>query len=296
MNIAPILKARFIVVALAGLLVSALLAGQASAYEFWAVDSACGHGHRISAGSADWDANCLSAGWDNTPPFSSGVAGGSTHWVRSNCSQYGVVYVSVDAIDYLDSKIKLTDSAKFEDKHWTNNVRDIACCINHGDNLCFKRQIEGDWIKHVTVSGGSWSDTWVDVRTQKKRYNFCQDNPDDIYCKVDPQGDAHVTPPPLNCGDHYCTAGDCEWRWERSSASETCMGRLWPGWNMTISAEEGESQTCTVTTECNTGAIKWYDENQSGGEWIYDDATFSAEVLDMDDLHNCSGVLQVGAC
>ena len=34
MNIAPILKARFIVVALAGLLVSALLAGQASANEF----------------------------------------------------------------------------------------------------------------------------------------------------------------------------------------------------------------------------------------------------------------------
>ena len=292
MNIASILKARFIVVALAGLLVSALLAGQVSANSWKDVSSACGHGHRISHGSADWDANCLSAGWDNTPPFSSGVAGGSTHWVQSNCSQWGTVVANVDVANFSDLRWTLTNGNRESQKYASVNVRDITCCINKSD-ICFKRQIEGEWIKHVTVTGSGWSQNWVDVRTQMRRYKFCQDNPDDIYCEVDPEGDAHVTPPPLNCGDHYCTVSDCESQYAQSSAVETCSG-LPQAWNMTISSEEGESQTCTVTERCMSHVVMYEDRN--GGYWVYEDTTLSADVSDMDDLHNCSGVLQIGAC
>lgn len=288
MNIAPILKARFIVVALAGLLVSALLPGQASAYYWW-VESACGHGHRVSAGSADWDANCLSAGWDNSPPFSSRRAGGSTHWVKSKCSHYGVVYVSVDVQGHLDLKIKLTNSATWSDGHEFNNVRDIACCISLGDNLCFKRQIEGEWIKHVTVTGGGWSQNWVDVRTQGKRYKFCRDNPDDIYCEVDPEGDA-LDAPSYNCGDHYCTASDCEWNWDRSAASENCFGHHYNEPEFSISDSDGSSRTCTVDVVCN-----YHSGNDQLGVWSVPQE-FSAESWQFDELDVCDGRIQIGSC
>ena len=287
MNIAPILKAGFIVVALAGLLVSALLASQASANDFrWG--TACGHGHRISKGSSDWQANCLSARWSNSWNFSR--AGYEVN-VKNECSEYGTIVTNID-IKSADDAYYHLHSSNEERFISIGKIRDVTCCIN-GSDLCFKRQIEGEWIKHVTVTGSGWSQNWVDVRTQKRRYNFCQDNPDDIYCEVDPEGDAHVTPPPLNCGDHYCTVDDCESQYAQSSAVETCSG-LPQAWNMTISSEEGESQTCTVTEKCMSHIV-WF-EDRNGGYWVYEDTTLSAEVEDMDDLHNCSGVLQIGAC
>ena len=193
MNIAPILKARFIVVALAGLLVSALLADQASANEEeYVTGAACGHGHRISHGSADWDANCLSARWSNSWNWS---RRGYEVNVKNECSEYGTIVANIDAKGGNDIKWTLNSSSE-ERSLPARKIRDVTCCINHSD-LCFKRQIEGEWIKHVTVTGGGWSQNWVDVRTHERRYNFCQDNPDDIYCEVDPRGGCARSTAPL---------------------------------------------------------------------------------------------------
>ena len=172
-------------------------------------------------------------------------------------------------------------------------IRDIACCINKS-KLCFERQVEGEWIRHVTVSGGSWSDAWVDVRTHEKRYAFCQDNPDDIYCEVDPEGDALVAPHPPNCGDRYCTAGDCEWRWDRSPASDSCYySKGDTRRTLSISAYDGSSQTCTIETRCNY--VGTSDDGTIEIQWVENE--FSAELLDFDDLDVCeNGIIEIGPC
>ena len=46
--------------------------------------------------------NCLHGWWNNSPPASSGVAGGSTFGVQSQCSEYGTVVASVDIINDYD--------------------------------------------------------------------------------------------------------------------------------------------------------------------------------------------------
>ena len=199
----------------AALLALALMAGHAAASQSWDVSQACGQAHRIDRATA----TCLNGAWDNSPGLWSGYAGGSDHWVQSVCSNHGLVYASVDIAGQLDKKYKLDNAAKQTSISLTSNVRAIACCINHGDQLCFKNQVEknASWeIRHVTVSGSGYSETTTDVSTHAKRYKFCQDHPNDIYCKVNPEGDALTNP--YNCGDHFCTAADCTWHWERSDA------------------------------------------------------------------------------
>ena len=281
---------KVLMVAVAAFLASALPAGQAVANTSWWVDSACGSGHRISHSSA----SCLSAGWDNSPDFWSGSAGGSTYWVQSHCSTYGLVYASVDVQNRQDHKVKLSNGNQYNGSLAVNDIRAIACCINHGDQLCYKWQVEkngANEIRHVTVTGSGYSSTMVDVSTHKKRYNFCKGNPDYIYCEINPEGDAFT--PPYNCGDHYCTVGDCTWHWNRSTADDTCHERFNP-YSMSISAEDGTSQTCTIQVKCESHIEPAI--SGGGGYMIYELNELSAPVWDFDNLANCSGTLQVGAC
>ena len=162
---------KLLTVAAAMFLALALPAGQAVATEGWSVSSACNQGHRIR----HQDASCLSAGWNNNPSFWSGVAGGLTYWLKSNCSAYGMVYAGVDVKNDLDQKWKLTEGGQISGSmSGAVDVRSIDCCINHGDQLCYKWQVEkntADKIRHVTVTGSGYSSTMVDVSTQAKRYN-----------------------------------------------------------------------------------------------------------------------------
>ena len=58
------------------------------------------------------NAGCLSAWWDNSPPASSGVAGGATFGMRSNCSNYGTVVTHIDVQDSGDYHIHLTTGSR----------------------------------------------------------------------------------------------------------------------------------------------------------------------------------------
>ena len=173
-----------------------------------------------------------------------------------------------------------------------SKVRDITCCINHGDNLCYKDQVRknsSNKIRHVTVTSSGHSTSWVDVSSHSKRYNFCKSNEDYIYCEKNPSGDAFTVP--FNCGDHYCNAGDCKWHWDRSPAgkSDKCRETAGYGFEFSIDATDGTSQTCTVEVQCQTGEVV-------NSHAVYQDNTFSAQVWDFDDLHNCDGTIQVGEC
>ena len=275
----------------AALLALALMAGHAAASQSWDVSQACGQAHRIDRATA----TCLNGAWDNSPGLWSGYAGGSDHWVQSVCSNHGLVYASVDIAGQLDKKYKLDNAAKQTSISLTSNVRAIACCINHGDQLCFKNQVEknASWeIRHVTVSGSGYSETTTDVSTHAKRYKFCQDHPNDIYCKVNPEGDALTNP--YNCGDHFCTAGDCTWHWERSDAYDSCLS-TGSGYSMRISASDGTSQRCTITAQCENGYSR-AGENGAPDTLFYQSNEFSAEVWHFDNLVNCSGYLKVRSC
>jgi hypothetical protein len=283
---------KLLMVAAAAFVTLALAAGQVVANQKWDVNSGCGSGHRISHSQA----SCLNAGWNNSPGFWSGNPGGCDYWLTGKCASYGLVYANVDLKDRLDHKWKLTNNSRNSNSGAMiiGKVRDIACCINHGDQLCYKNQIEktsSGQIRHVTVTGSGYSSTMVNVNTHKKRYIFCRDNPDYIYCEVNPEGDAFTTP--RNCGDHTCTVGDCTWHWNRSTADATCHEDFNP-YSMSISAEDGTSQTCTIQVKCESHIEPAI--SGGGGYMIYELNELSAPVWDFDNLANCSGTLQVGAC
>ena len=194
----------------------------------------------------------------------------------------------------MDEKWKLSTGNKQTYGYEASNIRSIDCCINHGDQLCYKWQVEkngANKIRHVTVTGSGYSSRMVNVSTHKQRYNFCKSNPDYIYCEINPEGDAFT--PPYNCGDQLLYGGDCTWHWNRSTADDTCHERFNP-YSMSISAEDGTSQTCTIEVKCESHIEPAI--SGGGGYMIYELNELSAPVWDFDNLANCSGTLQVGAC
>jgi hypothetical protein len=156
----------------------------------------CNNWARISKN----DATCLSAGWDNSPPASSGVVGGSTFWARNECSDYGEVRVHVDIAGNTDLHWHLDHSSKVSGEKWVNDVNHISCCVDKSD-LCFKEEVEpitsGEHegnIRLISVDGSSYWDGYGDVSTQSARYLLCEHWANIPYCRLDPEGDAFIHP------------------------------------------------------------------------------------------------------
>ena len=183
-------------------------------------------------------------------------------------------------------------------------IADAYCCFDQSD-LCYKSQVEKNdsgQITRVTKSSLTLSTTLVDVSTHHKRYDFCQANPDDIYCQVDPEGDANTEPEgpacaedsSCNCGDHHCTVGDCDWHWERSPAAATCA-TAGSGdsslYSSSIDAEDGTGQTCTLEVACETER-----KLHRGGDQRIEFNTVSDSVWNIDDYRNCDGTPREDSC
>ncbi len=270
------------------------------------------------------DASCLSGGWDNN--FDTATMGYS-HWVRNECAAYGTVIVHHDVIDASDRHWHLEDGNRKEyiSLHQTRN---LYCCFDDSE-LCFKSQVEAGaddasdgHIKQVTVGNGLVSGTYVDVSTHYKRYRFCQANPDDIYCTVDPSGDAKTEPPgpacaednSCNCGDHYCTEADCTSKWDETTpatrglfeesgdpdyhgcapSDDSDYGSYF---SATIDADDGTSQSCTLQVVCGAqGGANTYEN----GAWTYTRnlkrVQLIADVGDIYSHYNCGGVLYESSC
>ena len=281
------MRIRFVIAAMAALLLAPVIAKPGAANDGDFVESACSNSVRVSHSFA----TCLHGWYSNnynwSPP-------GYKHTVENKCPEYGTVIASVDVQGGSDWKWTLTNGDK-ETDYRLGKTNAITCCADKSD-LCYRSEVEriGSYIMKYAGSGTTY--TYVNVDTHEKRYQFCQSNPDNIYCEVDPEGDANRASLPFNCGNHYCNVGDCEWNWNRSSASETCnLG--FADSSMSISAEDGSSRTCTVVVKCQA-YINWIDPDDSsrGGHWVYGWNDFSAQTWQMDELHNCSGTLQRGSC
>ena len=266
MNTRSIVKTRFAVAALALFVVSALAAGPVSANTFESVNSACDQKYRMPHTTA----TCLDAAWDNTPPILSGVAGGSTFWAQNMCSDYGSVVASIDTINFLDSRWTLTNSSQERDQLSVYDIRNITCCIDRSD-LCIKKQVvaTGGQITRVTVTESGYEQTAVDVSTHEKRYEFCEDNADDIYCENDPEGDA-FTAPVYDCGADECTTEDCIAFWERSEAYDRCT----LNGNIELMRPMVGDTVCYIAAKCG----RTEDESH------HIPSSLMPAVLDMDDI------------
>ena len=272
-------RIRSIAAVLGAFVLAGVMASQAGAggYESGgACDSSDRESHR--------DTGCLHAWWNNSPPISTGVAGGSTMGAQNKCSDYGDITAHIDMKRWSDGQFDLDDGSKQRHKNAVADVRDISCCRNKSD-LCHRREVEKNSEGKIRVwSGSGTTYTWVSVSKARKRQHFCRQSEyrDGVYCRNDPDGDA-LDGHPYNCGDHYCTVSDCESQFEQSNAYSTCQedGTV-PSY--TISATDGSSQTCTVTATCKHGEEGLNDR----GIALYSVVkTLAADSADLADALNC---------
>ena len=88
----------------------------------------------------------------------------------------------------------------------------------------------------------------VNVSTHVKRYLYCNDNPDSIYCVNDEDGDA-FTVPTLVCGPsgnrRECRASDCNWAFDHAEndiVDDYC----------TLDSYSYEDGFCTLDATCSS--------------------------------------------
>ena len=96
-------------------------------------------------------------------------------------------------------------------------------------------------IEHYDSSDNSWD--WARVDTHKRRYEYCEDYEDSIYCEVDPEGDAFTDP--TLCDGQTCVASHCSSYWADSNADDRCHNE-----SMTFDGSEVWYPRCTVTASC----------------------------------------------
>ena len=239
------MKAGYLAIAAAMLLAGSLVSEDAKAGNRWVQSAlACTSAERISTN----DATCIEVWWDNTPPASSGVAGGSTYGARSFCSDYGTVKVHIDIKNGPDEHFILDESASISGEDDVKDVRAMTCCRPKSD-LCTKQEAK------VSVATGEimvWNSTdsdydLVDVSSHMERYEYCQDddNSDSIFCTANVSGDVN-TEPTYSCGTANCTASDCQSEWEKSDSADESFGCNVVDDGFWIRHTEDNDAICTV--------------------------------------------------
>ena len=266
----------------------------------WYAATGCEQAYRIPTS----EATCLSASFNNSYNASNM---GYYYSVSTQCGDYGTVVVRADRISSGDTMANLTAESSEDSGYANAKHRPFTCCLDQSD-LCYKNQVEADSRGRITVvenSNGTVTAGWATVSTHQQRYDFCQDNPNNIYCTNDPSGDANTDPnaecnedtdPPCNCGDHYCKVEDCTSAYEESQASDSCTNDMFSDHSMSISTTNGSSQDCTMEGQC-MARIETVnrDPEPPYQRWVWDDVEITTDVENMDDLRNCGGALTTDA-
>ena len=266
-------KSKVLRLATGGLFAS-LLSAYAWAYPTWDEPTDTGSQADCPYYISHSDASCLHGWWDNTPPASTGVAGGSTWGLQSQCSDWGSVYGRVripnDKYGY-----RLTSSSKKRGYALYRNVSSIKCCPTKGE-LCHKSQ-----VKKLSGKIKVWNDSTnrydrVEVRTHGQRYAYCAANPDTIYCEHNLDGDAFTTPVCSN-EQGSCTVDDCTSGWNDSDASDDCTT---PTFRVGFGdVGDGNKPWCNIETSITC--------TKPSGSTISGYTNFKFYVSDMADLQFC---------
>ena len=268
---------------------------------YWHLDGGCNSQYKISHKASD----CLGAWWDNTPHHSSGYIFGSTFGARNFCVNYGYIKAHIDRLNSGDQHFHLDHGEKQKGHSARYDISGISCCIDKSQ-LCYKAQVEKDPDGKIKVWKGTGTQFRMkSVDTHRKRFDFCKKYRYNVYCKVNPEGDAFTAPLAYNCGDHYCTADDCDAEYEKSDVRDPdtvwegygCHpSTLTNGYSSSISSTDGASQHCTIDTACRKKEFYTPDGGGLAGRWIDNPTSITADIEDIDDLHNCDGELTVGSC
>ncbi len=91
--------------------------------------------------------------------------------------------------------------------------------------------------------------------------------------------------PALSNADNHATALACESGWGLSSASASCQST-----SNDISVLNGQ---CRIQARCQHWVFQILTQSLVD---VYKNNDLTVPLADVDDLHNCDGILQVGPC
>ena len=273
------MKRSFLAFALAALLAAAPGADKALAdvdcSTGWSnvPSGTCNSSKRIS----DTDSTCFSA--DKTQ---SGFT--TTVTMTHECSDHGNLVLHIDRAAAKDRLGCISGDA--EANYINTVVRSVKCCFEGEADLCWKEQVEKSdtgYIKRYSRSSGTLNWTKHKVSTHQERYNFCQTYPNDVYCKVNPNGDALIDPASVPAP----TVQDCVDKFDDSHAA-TDSGCTDPIMTFTApsSCKLVAAATCD-SREYNTRAMN----NPTVASPADDDYGIEFDVVDddLDDVRYCGG-------
>ena len=213
-------NAKLFVAAIAALILSSVMAGQAEA--------SCNV--RISHTTND---DCLSA------RFSYGFWGDVTVRARNKCHEQGTVVARVDAAAISDTTWTLDHGNWRQVNHGSGtNIRDVVCCWDHSNtDLCHQAEKgpnEWDWLKFK--SGNEFGSQHIG--TAKKKCAFCERYSDSYWCAN-------------TFDDSICESGEdgdlggvsnanCQTAWDASSAAGSC----------TLTGNSNNASGCIYLANC----------------------------------------------
>ena len=291
------------------------------AFQSWSPEQpGCSSTHQV----ANATATCLDATVHTEAPTTGELAGinidgGILFEARNACSAYGRVDAHIEVAGntghmHLHDGTTELGMLSYET---SGDAGSIFCCMDTSE-VCLKTQVEASAGSISRWTGTGTSMESVDVSTHQARWDYCQQHPNDIYCQVDPSGDALTRP--YNCGDHYCTADDCSDAFLESPAAaspetETSNRCLVEGddadLTVTIDRTDGTGQTCTIEVTCRTGyqvadAPEVLEEDAADynsfpetAEYTYfqEDNTLDVDVKEAHRVNLCDdATIQVGEC
>ena len=237
------MRATFLVATVAGLAMTVFAQNVAGENEVRYDSSGCKKSERIPHA----EATCLTASWSKYKgSMQFYTFGGHEFRGTNHCADWGAMRAHVDLKRWRDAYMFLeTDEELKGGTSMDVKVRQISCCITKEAKLCYKDQVD----RHDTSGGISNTNlirykktkdhsAFRDVGTHENRWSFCEEDPDYIYCEVDPEGDAFVKPDSViateamvaeleaaaettDCDGAACTVQDCVDAFEDSDAAST---------------------------------------------------------------------------
>ena len=255
-------------------------ANNASDTSSWHSGGACNKSFRLKRDKAD----CLDAGYDNS-------GAGSRSRARNACSSLGKLTAHNDYKWGTDYHVHLSGSGTLRLSSMFKKTNDITCCVNESE-ICVRQEIEpsNGKIRYYDTDNvsGSYRDYNVNVSTHEKRWLFCLNEPNAIYCKRDPQGDAKTAPARWCGSDGKCTVHDCWSTWRQQPAYDTCVrtDRMTMSLPSTSNSwiDAYETPVCHVTATCTK------DDGTTNTSSYNNWAPFIRSII------NCDGTLKNGRC